>query len=558
MRLSSGGRLKPLIRAELLRADTVRVAPAEFLGPAAFKAYQDACRGAGGAYDHQLRAHSLRLDYLPALITALDGGFRVGIDVAVVRAAQSRASAILASRAEAAERIGQAADQPFAFQEVGIPWLAERQSGILGDVVGLGKTVQAVLAIADSRPALVICPGKAKKVWRQATQRWRPGRRWAILDTFRWPEPGETVIINYERLPNEKVPIPLPPPGVALIADEAHYLSHYSAQRTKNFRRLRRAVVIAGGSSWALSGTPMTNNPVNLLGVLQSFDLLKESFGSYPRFMYLANGKQDYWGKWKFGDPRPGYTEALQRVMLRRLAEDVRTDMPPVLYADPIEVDIPAAARRASDEARTAMAAAGVDWASIANGTKTLGASQEHVFTARRLIAEAKIPAVIEVAHEYLEAKEPLLIFSAHRAPIEALRHVAGCRVIMGGEETDAFDVAEAFQRGDFMILAATIRAGGDALTMTRAAHVVFVDEEFAPHWNEQAVGRVNRIGQTRSILVKRLLAIGTVDEDHASSLVEKRSTIKASVDQTEGQAFTVNPADLMALERYLHEDAPR
>ncbi len=96
--------------------------------------------------------------------------------------------------------------------------------------------------------------------------------------------------------------------------------------------------------------------------MLQAFDLLKESFGSYPRFIELMSGRQDYWGKWTWGAPKPGAADALRRVMLRRRRIDVLKDLPDAIFQDIVIglEDLPVMARKANQEARDAMASAGV------------------------------------------------------------------------------------------------------------------------------------------------------------------------------------------------------
>ena len=63
-----------------------------------------------------------------------------------------------------------------------------------------------------------------------------------------------------------------------------------------------------------------------------------------------------------------------------------------------------------------------------------------------------------------------------------------------------------------FVFLLST-RAGGLGLNLTAANTVIFYDEDFNPQVDRQAVDRAHRIGQTRRVLVLRLLCRGTVEE---------------------------------------------
>ncbi len=54
---------------------------------------------------------------------------------------------------------------------------------------------------------------------------------------------------------------------------------------------------------------------------------------------------------------------------------------------------------------------------------------------------------------------------------------------------------------------------GGLGLTLTAADRVVIVDPSWNPAVDNQAVDRAYRIGQTRDVVVYRLITCGTVEE---------------------------------------------
>lgn len=539
---------KPLIYVAEL-AGKAKIYPGEFLGPQPFKAYRAICQAAGASFDPKLGANVLRLGLLQTLLDGLQVDFTVKVAPEVIEAVKTQGQAISASRAQAQERLSKLKDRPYPFQGAGVAVLAARNSFLLADEMGLGKTVQALLAIPDVGAALVLCPASLKGEWLKACLRWRPDYHPEIADSFRLPMMGEIIIINYERLPVSKkealVKVLKPTETlmsdalagrdlsrIVLIGDEFHYIKSSKSGRTQRWRELARAIRAAGGRTWGLTGTPMPNTPMDLLNVLTALDLLKESFGSYPRFCHMMNGRQDYWGKWIFGAPRPGAVEALRRVMLRRRRVDVLPDLPTITYEE-ISVDVKASARKASDQARAAMAAAGVDLQAVIDGSQGLGASSDTVFTARRLLAEAKIAAVVEIVEAYEEAQEPLIVFSAHRAPIDALGEMRGLVKICGDTKAEERSQAVAdFQAGKFNTIALTIKAGAVGFTLTRAAHVLMVDEEWTPDWNQQAVSRACRIGQTRGVLVKRLRVPDSIDTDVGAILDGKQALIDATIEK--------------------------
>jgi hypothetical protein len=289
----------------------------------------------------------------------------------------------------------------------------------------------------------------------------------------------------------------------------------------------------------------MPTTPLDLFHVLQSLDLVKDSFGSWPNFLRLMSAKKLYFGGFKFGPAKPEAAEALRRVMLRRLRVEVLPDLPTITYQD-IEVDISRTAKRADQAAQEAIEEHGINLAAAIHGLGTLGAAEEIIFKARRILAEAKIPVMLDIIKEYQESREPLVVFSAHRGPIEALSGVKGCTTVLG--DTAPEDRAErvrAFQAGEFGVFGGTIQAAGVGITLTRAAHALFVDLDWGPSWNAQAESRICRIGQDRGILVKRLVAPGTLDEQVSAILSRKQAQISATVDAASGSGTVPVEVDL-------------
>ncbi|KAG5182347.1 P-loop containing nucleoside triphosphate hydrolase protein, partial [Tribonema minus] len=56
-------------------------------------------------------------------------------------------------------------------------------------------------------------------------------------------------------------------------------------------------------------------------------------------------------------------------------------------------------------------------------------------------------------------------------------------------------------------------RAGGYGITLTGANRVVVYDPSWNPAEDRQAVDRAFRIGQTRDVVVYRMITAGTVEE---------------------------------------------
>jgi SNF2 family DNA or RNA helicase len=420
------------------------------------------------------------------------------------------------------------------FQELGVAWLRPRARALLGDDPGLGKTIQALVAHPPKCPLLTVCPASAKGVWRRESLKWRPDLRPILLSgrgSFRVPQDGEHVITNYDILPDAKTKVKLLT-STTVLGDEATAVKSNKTIRHERFKNLTFTALKSGGRAWALTGSPIMGHPYELWNILRSVRLENVAFGSWPNFMWMFDAHQGRFGI-EYGRPRPDVWDCLKKVMLRRTQEQVLDELPPASIQD-VPVDIPANVRELCDKAAAAMLAHGIDLTKpleLVDMTKIMGAEFDEVSRARKALAMAKIPAMLDFVEPYEESDEPLVVFSCHRAPIDIMAKRKGWMVITGDESSTKRTAAEdAFQRGDLKGIALTIQAGGMCLTLTRAAHALFVDELWTPELNRQARLRLKRMTQKRSVIYHRLIAEHAIDERVAEVNARKRDLISLAI----------------------------
>jgi len=151
----------------------------------------------------------------------------------------------------------------------------------------------------------------------------------------------------------------------------------------------------------------------------------------------------------------------------------------------------------------------------------------------RAQLAQDRIPAMLEVVESYEDAESPLLVFSYHRAPIEALEGREGWATITGSTNNARRDeIVAAFQAGELRGVGLTIRAAGVGLTLTRASTSLFVDLDWVPTWNVQAEDRIHRIGQTASsVQIVRMVSDHPLDLRVHELLAGKITMITAAVE---------------------------
>jgi SNF2 family DNA or RNA helicase len=541
------------------KGERLLVAPAEYLDRPAFGRYLGACKKAGARFSKQDEGQLIDQGRLGLLAEHLvGGGFEIEGDDHVIGLMQR----VNAQRERANDAIGDTLHQKevalaerglklYEFQRGGVPYLMAHDRALLADEMGLGKTVQALVALGEADPVVVIAPAAVKGVWKREAARWCPQYKVTVLsgrNSFRWPDAGEIVILNYDILPKHedktvgryKQPVmaaglaQAAPVGCVLIPDECHALKNRTALRTRRFAAMSKVVRGKRGKVWLLTGTPLLNRPPELWQVLSAADLARDAFGSWPNFTELCGGSRGKFGYEWGGRIDPSVPDLLQRVSLQRRRSVVLPDLPDKTYKDVVVNGMSAELRRECDELIRLLLGEGIDLEDAneqVDMTRVERIGFKKISKIRSALATHKIPSMLEIVETYEEAEEPLLVFSAHRAPIDTLGKRKGWVTITGSVANERrTEIEDEFQRGTLKGVACTIKAGGVGLTLTHAAHVLFVDLDWTPALNQQAEDRVCRIGQTRGCVITRLAADHTLDIRINELLAEKAALIAATM----------------------------
>lgn len=428
----------------------------------------------------------------------------------------------------------------YPYQLEGVQRLAQADYFLLADEMGLGKTAQALCAAklrlhsakGDGPAVLILCPAIAKHHWAREVSRWT-GYGSVVLDGVR-PEPipptARFVIANYDILSGirrkdaagkleqreglegwakalaaYRFPI--------VICDEAHNLRGQGSQRTKAVK----AVAEHSTCVWMLTGTPMPNRTRDIWSL---WDIASDGLCGW--FWPFAKAYCGY-VKNQYGSTADGATREqelgarLSFWCLGRTKAGVGLQLPEkrreVVTVDVGEVPVdrfPVAAEPPIDHRTNVVA------------------------SALRATARAKRPAVVEMAREALQAGQKVVVFTYLREQAEAvakdLFHGQPTRVyvVTGAQSAEQRDVAaqqfrEETGRAAFV---ATIDSVGVAISLVGADLVIFADLSYEPAKLLQAEGRCHRIGSTNRVLIRYVIAAGTLDEAVAETVVNKLDTI--------------------------------
>ena len=318
-----------------------------------------------------------------------------------------------------------------------------------------------------------------------------------------------------------------PKTPVQLVVDEAHYCKSRKARRTISVR----AIAKQSSSVWLLTGTPLLNSPEELWSLCQTFPGpgpfdtgAHDTFGSWGKFVEMFHGKKKKYGGYDWaqaGDAAPEARARLGSIMLRRMRQQVLPELPKktrrFLQVEIDERGLPHWGTKAdldkfSDD--RVLAECGPD------GTLS---------TVRMKLAERKLDVMMQLASEYEETDEPVIAFSYHRGPIEALGARKGWGCITGSTpDRERALLVAAFQAGDLKGIAGTIGAMGVGVTLTKAANVLFLDRDFVPANNLQGEDRALRIGQKRAVVITILMTNHPVDLRVRDVLEKKERMLEA------------------------------
>jgi hypothetical protein len=158
----------------------------------------------------------------------------------------------------------------YPFQYVGVQF-AQLAGGrcLIGDDMGIGKTIQALAYIAlnqDKLPALVVCPANVKYNWAREIEAWLPNLSVNVIEgrTKGSIEPADIHVCNYDIMKGRLPQLLTHGINIVVCDDESHYLKNAKAQRTAATLEIAEE----SDSVLCLSGTAITNRPIEFFTTL--------------------------------------------------------------------------------------------------------------------------------------------------------------------------------------------------------------------------------------------------------------------------------------------------
>jgi len=375
------------------------------------------------------------------------------------------------------------------YQAFGARFALAQRRVILGDEMGLGKSIQAIAAMAHLKAKgsdhfLVVCPTSVLVNWVREIESRSTLRAFPLHGPDRaaaleeWVRLGGVAVATLDSLYRLRI-TPSVTVGM-LVVDEAHYVKNPQAKRSQAVaewcRRTERVLF--------LTGTPMENR-VEEFRALISY--LQPDLAASLRTSDVVAGAQ-------------AFRKAVAPVYLRRNQQDVLAELP-----ERVEVDEWVEFSGADLEAYRNAVASG-NFMAMRRAAYAVPATSAKLKRLRELVEDAQANGL------------KVVIFSYFRDVLGNVREALPGRVHgpISGDLSAARrqQVVDEFSRvRGHAVLLSQIQAGGVGLNLQAASVVIMCEPQVKPSMETQAVARAHRMGQVRTVQVHRLLAADSVDE---------------------------------------------
>jgi len=452
------------------------------------------------------------------------------------------------------------------YQLSGFQWLAflwtHGLGGILADDMGLGKTLQTLALLQHAKdvtgtqetPFLIVAPTSVLANWAGEAHRFAPdlkvvtvsdtlGRRGSTLaDVI---DGADAVVTSYTllRLDFEAY-------GghkwAGLILDEAQYVKNHQSKAYQCARRVSAPFKVA------ITGTPMENNLMELWSLLSI--AAPGLFPNPERF-------KDYYAR---PIEKSGNSELLAQLrrrirplIMRRTKEQVAADLPDK-QEQVLEVELDPRHRRVYQthlqrERQKVLGLLGDvnhNRFTILRSLTLLRQLSLHAALVDEELTDvpsAKIDSLLEQIEDVVGGGHRALVFSQFTRFLRIARRQLEASGVeccyLDGTTTNRAAVISSFKEGTAPVFLISLKAGGFGLNLTEADYCFLLDPWWNPATEAQAVDRTHRIGQTRNVMVYRLIASGTIEEK-VMALKARKAELFSSVIDSEGAFSSALSAD--------------
>lgn len=443
------------------------------------------------------------------------------------------------------------------YQRAALDYVLARGGGLLGQAPGLGKTITSIAFCneVEAIRVLVIVPASVRIQWGEQIKRFSTISNVSCSVMLKVKD-GIHPTANYQVLSYDAARNPAIMKAIAkskwdvLICDEAHKMKSIETLTSRAILGNTRGEYQHGEHrmppiashckhTLALTGTVLLNRPSECWNLFRYFDHESIDFLTEDAFKERYNKQatmKTIEGKHFKLESTSLESELQNRLrigfMTRHEKKDVLRYMKPPRYSI-VKCEENGAVKGALDV--EGMLGLSIDEIQTTKNFEILG----HIAEARRLMGLALAPQIIDYATDFLEgSEEKLVIFGWH---IDVLSLFEEGLSQFGTVRFDARKSANAKQQAvdDFIskahkrVFISNILSGGTGVDglQTVCSRCFIAEPDWVPAQNEQAVSRLDRIGQKEIVNAEIFVAPGSISEKILVRALEKMNIIHQVLD---------------------------
>ena len=471
----------------------------------------------------------------------------------------------------------------YPHQEEAVKFLTSKKKAILADDMGYGKTTEAIVSslVDDYKHVLIVCPASVKETWRKELSMYVDDDI-VIVNGSEWKD-AKFTIINYDILDNfytiptqvvKTKELNVDDDGNVVketkertivsrstkiindameksqlfqshfdlfIIDEAHRLSNATSNRSKIIKDLVSRSKPKG--IYELTGTPITNRPINFYNLLKIIDapvasdwktyverycdgksFYKKNERNAYTAMYLKRVHKNSWYDltydekvelngildkkchkiWKT-DGQSNLDE-LQEVIkpyyLRREKEDLKNMVSKTVKY--IRYELTKSEKASYDKVWNEYIEKNADTKSVDEMLKYQKLTENTIL--RQWLAHTMLKRTIKLAKKCIKEGHKVIIFCSYDDEINSLREAfGGICVYHNGKinEKKKNEAVEKFQNdSNIKVFIGNITSAGVGLTLTAGDVAIFNSISWQSGENIQSEDRIHRLNQTKDCTI--------------------------------------------------------
>jgi SNF2 family DNA or RNA helicase len=451
------------------------------------------------------------------------------------------------------------------YQRYGVEWFSHLGDvgchGLLADEMGLGKTLQVISILKQKnlkdKMHLIVCPASVVPVWQSEFDRWFPGTELEVLrsgNNFGEKTEAKVWLASYTQLRRHKHLLSDAKFGYVVL-DEAQSIKNPDAKVSQ------ACYSVDAEHRLALTGTPLENKQQDLWSIFRY--LMPGLLGGRKAFEDNLNN-----------DPAvylPKLNQQISPFVLRRTKKEVATELP-----DKVETDLLCPMTEVQRHEYARLTSEGIQ--DLGNDIDVIVKEKNFnlltLLTRLRQVAcdpdltpwgkhphsdSGKITILIDRLNDILSSGHKVVVFSQFVSFLDRIRSAIKKNLpdypiqeLRGSTKNRQKPVADFQEQPGAGIMLVSLKAGGTGITLHAADYVFLMDPWWNPAVEDQAIDRVHRIGQDKTVFVYRLVTQGTIEERIMELKASKRhlfdQVIGNLTQMTDFKSYFTKLSDLILL----------